>query len=87
MKRDDTPMPIEFLNSCDEELEFHIASCWQHMTTEYEAGNREGADYWRQAAQEAQKLRSPEQIAKMEVEQGLAPCFFHDAGQRDRAAA
>lgn len=86
MKRD-TPLPIEFLDSCDDELEHHISSCWQMVTKEYEAGNREGADYWRLAAQEAQKLRSPEQVKKMEDEMGLgpAPCFFTEAGQEARA--
>lgn len=79
-------LPIEFASTPDEELEMHIASCWQMVTQEYEAGNRQGADYWRQAAQEAQKLRSPEQVARMEAEQGLnAPCFFAVSGERDRA--
>lgn len=81
-------LPIEFASTPDEELEMHIASCWQMVTQEYEAGNREGADYWRLAAQEAQKLRSPEQVARMEAEQGLdGSCFFTQAGIRDRAAA
>lgn len=69
--------------SMDEELENHITTCWQMVTQEYERGNREGADYWREAAQAAQKLRSPEQIKRMEEEQGLnAPCFFYEAGGR-----
>lgn len=85
MKRD--PMPIEFLNSADDELEMHIASCWQLVTQEYEAGNRESADNWRQAAEEAQKMRSPEQVKKMEDEMGLGPaCYFTQAGQDDRKA-
>ena len=85
MNRD--PLPIDFATSVDEELEHHIASCWQHVTQEYEAGNREGADYWRLAAQEAQKLRSPEQVARMEAEQGLdGSCYFTQAGIESRAA-
>jgi len=85
MNRD--PLPIDFATTADDELELHITTCWQMVTQEYEAGNREGADYWRLAAQEAQKLRSPEQVARMEVEQGLnAPCFFAVSGERDRAA-
>lgn len=76
-----------FIGSIDSELEEHISSCWQMVTQEYEAGNREGADYWRLAAQEAQKLRSPEKVARMEEERGLsAPCYFHEAGAADRAA-
>lgn len=87
MNRDNTPLPIDFATTADDELELHITSCWQMVTQEYEAGNREGADYWRQAAQEAQKLRSPEQVARMEAEQGLdGSCFFTQAGIRDRAA-
>lgn len=71
----------------DDELEKHIAGCYQMVTREYEAGNREGADYWRLAAQEAQKLRSPEQVARMEADMGLAePCYFHEAGQDGRVA-
>ena len=84
----DTPILIEFADSVDDELEHHISSCWQHMTREYEAGNREGADYWRLAAQAAQKLRSPEQVARMEADMGLAePCYFHRAGQVDRTVS
>ena len=86
MNRD--PLPIDFATTADEELELHIASCWQMVTREYEAGNREGADYWRLAAQAAQKLRSPEQVARMEADMGLAePCYFHRAGQVDRTVS
>ena len=84
MNRD--PLPIVFLNSADDELEMHIASCWQLVTQEYEAGNRESADNWRQAAEEAQRMRSPEQIARMEAEYGLTPCYFSEAGARDATA-
>jgi hypothetical protein len=78
---------VEFSTTADDELEMHIASCWQMVTREYESGNREGADYWRLAAQEAHRLRSPEQVARMEAEQGLnAPCFFYEAGVRDMEA-
>ena len=88
MNRDNTPLPIDFASTPDEELEHHITSCWQMVTREYEAGNREGADYWRQAAQEAQKLRSPEQVARMEADMGLAePCYFERAGQVDRTVS
>lgn len=67
-----TTPTIDFATTADDELEHHIASCWQMVTKEYEAGNREGADYWRLAAQEAQNLRSPEQVARMEEVMGLA---------------
>lgn len=87
MNRDNTPLPIDFATSADDELELHIASCWQMVTQEYERGNREGADYWREAAQAAQKLRSPEQVARMEAEQGLdGSCYFTQAGIESRAA-
>lgn len=80
-----TTLSIDYATTADDELELHISTCWQMVTREYEAGNRDGAAYWRQAAQEAQKLRSPEQIARMEEEQGLAPaCYFTESGERDR---
>lgn len=85
MNRD--PLPIDFATTADEELELHIASCWQMVTREYEAGNREGADYWRLAAEQSQKMRSPEQVARMEAERGLeatAGCYFEDCGAADR---
>ena len=74
MSQDNT-LPITFASSPDEELEHHISSCWQMVTQEYEAGNRQGADYWRLAAQEAQKLRSPEQVTV-----DLAAKTAHEAG-------
>jgi hypothetical protein len=80
------PLPIDFATTADQELELHITSCWQMVTKEYEAGNRQGADYWRVAAQEAQKLRTPETVARMEAELGLGPCHFDQAGERDRLA-
>ena len=87
MNRD--PLPIDFATTADDELELHIAGCYQMVTREYEAGNREGADYWRLAAEQSQKMRSPEQVARMEAEQGLQDqsCYFTEAGQAARAAA
>jgi len=35
---------------------------------------------------EAIRSRTSEHVARLERERGLAPCFFHEAGERDSEA-
>lgn len=64
----------------DQEREDYIKACGDRMRKAYEAGNREDADLWLQAQNQAIKDRSPAQVARMEA------CFFVTAGEDDAAA-
>jgi hypothetical protein len=64
----------------DQEREDYIKACGDRMQKAYEAGNREDAELWLQAQNEAIKGRSPAQVARMES------CFFADQGEKARAA-
>lgn len=69
----------------DAELELHIADLGRLIERAYTDGDRAAAQAWQQARVDAHKARSQAQIDRMEAEQGLAPCYFHDAGQQARA--
>lgn len=68
----------------DADREAHIQECGRLMQQKMEAGNREAAMNWMQAMHEAIRLRSAAQVAAMEQERGLAPCFFTEQGAKDR---
>ncbi|HBH39607.1 MAG TPA: hypothetical protein DDX06_14620 [Curvibacter sp.] len=70
----------------DQEREQHIAACGRLMLEAMAEGRRADAEAWLQAQGDAIRGRSPEQITRMEVERGLAPCYFHDQGERDAQA-
>lgn len=57
----------------DEEREQHIADCGRLMLEAMAAGNREEAEGWLQAQNQAIAARSPEQVARMEAQLGLTP--------------
>lgn len=67
----------------DEEREAHIHDCGRLMLESMAQDNRQAAEEWLQAQTLAIKSRSPEQVARMEAERGLAPCYFHDQAGRD----
>jgi hypothetical protein len=64
----------------DQEREDYIKACGDRMQKAYEAGNREDADLWLQAQNEAIKGRSPAQVARLEA------CFFVTTGEADAAS-
>jgi hypothetical protein len=64
----------------DQEREEYIKACGERMQKAYEAGNREDAELWLQAQNEAIKGRSAGQVARMEA------CFFVTAGEADKQA-
>lgn len=64
----------------DQEREDYIKACGDRMRKAYEAGNREDAELWLQAQNQAIKDRSPDQVARMEG------CFFAATGEADAAA-
>lgn len=69
----------------DEEHELHIKDAGRLMEQEMAAGNREAALGWMFVMQEAIRMRSATQIAKMEAERGLGePCYFFEQGAADR---
>jgi len=70
----------------DQELENHIKSCAALLEQEMGDGNRTEALEWMQKMNDAIRLRSPAQVAKMEAERGLNTCFFHDQAGRDLPA-
>lgn len=80
-------MTKDIKDMTDAELEAHIGDCARLLQHEYEAGNREAADSWRQAMEQAIKARSPAQVARMEQARGLGTCetFVHMA-ERDLPA-
>lgn len=72
----------------DFEREEHIKSCGQLMQLAYEAGNKQEAEYWMLAQNQAIAMRSPEQVKRMEIERGLngSSCYFDTMGELDREA-
>ena len=64
----------------DQEREDYIKACGDRMLKAYEAGNREDADLWLQAQNEAIRGRSAAQVARLEA------CFFVTTGEADRAS-
>lgn len=71
MKRDDTPMPIVFMDSDDAEREYLIREYGQNMLDAYACGDRKAAAQWLQLQEEAIAGRSPGQVLKLEQEKGL----------------
>lgn len=69
----------------DSELELHISSLAVLIEKAMAEGDRAAAVAWSNARTAAIKSRSQAQIDRMEAEQGLAPCYFHEAGQQARA--
>lgn len=70
----------------DEEREQHIQDCGRLMLEAMANGNREEAENWLQAQNQAIAARSPEQVKRMEIARGLAgtSCFFDTQGELDR---
>jgi hypothetical protein len=64
----------------DQEREDFIKACGDRMRKAYEAGNREDADLWLQAQNEAIRGRSAAQVARLEA------CFFVTTGEADKQA-
>lgn len=71
MKRDDTPMPIVFMDGDDEELEHHIRSLGELMLQAYADGDHKAAADWLRLQEEAIASRTPGQVLKLEQEKGL----------------
>ena len=69
----------------DAELEQHIADLGRLIEKAYAEGDRASAVAWNEARTAAHKARSQAQIERMEAEQGLAPCYFHESGRQARA--
>lgn len=67
------------------ELENHITDLGVLMQKAYAEGDVAAAREWMQRRTEAIKSRTPEQVARMEADRGLAPCYFHESGQQARA--
>ncbi len=80
MKRDDTPMPITFMDDEDQEREHYIRSLGELMLQSYADGDLKAAAQWLELQRHAISQRSPEQIARMES------CYFSECGAADRAA-
>lgn len=72
----------------DAEREAHIADCGRLMLEAMAANNREEAEGWLQAQNQAIASRSPAQVARMEAERGLQyePCYFHEKAGEDLPA-
>lgn len=70
----------------DDEREAHIRDCGKRMQEAYNAGNKQEAEYWMLAQNQAIAARSPEQVKRMEIARGLAgtSCFFDTQGELDR---
>lgn len=72
----------------DTELERHIQDCGRLMLAAMEAGNREEAEGWLQAQNQAIAQCSPAQVARMEAARGLGPsgqsCYFDSMGETHR---
>jgi len=69
----------------DPELEQHIADLGRLIEKAFAEGDRAGALAWAAARVSAINARSPEQVRRMEEALGLAPCYFHERGEADRA--
>lgn len=80
MKRDDTPMPIVFMDSDDQEREFHIRDLGELMLQAYADGDHKAAADWLRLQEEAIASRTPGQVARMEAD------YFGECGERDRKA-
>jgi hypothetical protein len=64
--------PTQSQASRDEVREDLIAYCGQRMAKAMESGDKGLAYFWLEAQNTQIKLRSPEQIARMEAERGIA---------------
>lgn len=69
----------------DSELELHISSLAVLIEKAMAEGDTAMARSWMEARTAAIKSRTPEQVARMEADRGLAPCYFHESGQQARA--
>ncbi len=65
-------LPITFLNSSDEELEFHIAELGQMVERAMADGDRAAAVRWSNERTQAIKSRSAGYVKQLEQERGLA---------------
>jgi len=70
----------------ESELDEHIKSCGVLMEQAYALNLRADAAHWMELQALAIRSRTSEHVARLERERGLAPCFFHEAGERDSEA-
>lgn len=80
MNADNIYLPIRFYEPEAEAREEYIEYCGAQMECCYASGNREAAENWMQAQNEAIRGRSAARVAEMERD------YFGSMGAADRAA-